>query len=217
MKVIFKRAIKFCVYFSSGLILSAFCTSISGAANQKSIEFGSLVKTILLKADNQKFDSSISYQAGWDQLDSPAVYAYTKKEFAEVYQGKVKQLVVFNGKPAKEAYKRNTNASWGMSAVGSRAGVSKVTFSSTVNDGADEGAIIASLKKTGISVTKLTCDEDSKSLEDFKTGIMFKAYKLTTNGYLPGTLVIAGDVAAQHITLDLSVIPNTKGLYPACK
>lgn len=207
----------FRVYFCISLFLCLFSASISNAASQKSIEFGSLVKSILVQARNQYPDPLISYQAGWDQLDNPAVYAYTKKEFADEYQGKVKQLVVFNGKPAKEAYKKNTNARWEMLAVGSRAGARKVTFSSTVNDGADEDQIIASLKKAGISATQLTCDEDSTSLEDFKTGIMLKVYKLTSKGYFPATLVIAGDVASQHISLDLTVIPNTRELHPACK
>ena len=216
MDRVFQRAINV-VCVSCVLIFGIFSTSISCAASQKSIEFGVLVKSILLKAGNEKFDPTVTYQAGWDQLDNQAYYSYKKKEFAEEYQGKTKPLVIFNGKPAKEAYKKNVNASWAMSAVGSRAGASKVTFSSSVNDGADEDQIIGSLKKADITVTNLTCDEDSKSLETFKTGIMFKAYKLTTKGYLPGTLVIAGDVAAQHISLDLTVIPNTKELYPACK
>jgi len=211
------RDIGFCWYFLFVLISSAFSVAMVNAAHAESIEFGMLVKSIMLKTSGEKFDPSVSYQAGWDQVDNESYYVYKKKSFAEEYQGTVKQLVIFNGKPAKEAYKRNVSATWSMTAVGSRAGVSKVTYSANVNDGADEDAIIASLRKTGISATKLSCDENSKDREEFGMGIMFKAYKLSSKGYLPCTLVIAGDVAAQHITLDLTIIPNTRDLNSFCK
>jgi hypothetical protein len=211
------HGVKLFISISFAVALYVFNTTSSIAAAQKSIEFGSLIKPIMLKSGNEKYDPSISYKADWNQIDNPVYYSLTKKEFAEVYQGTVRQLLIFNGKPAMEAYKKNKNASWGISAVGSRAGVDKVTFSSSINDGADENEIISSLNKVGISATVLRCDENNKEIDEYKTGIMFKVYKLTSKGYLPSTLVIAGDVAAQHISLDITLIPNVKELYPACK
>jgi len=199
------------------LIVGLLTASQSDASPEKTVEFGELAKSVLVKAGSEKYNPAISYQASWDQLDNPAYYAFKKKEFAEEYQGSVKPLVVFNGKPAKDAYKKNTNASWSMAATGSRAGVSKATYSASVNDGADEEQIVASLRKSGIATTALVCDDNSKSLEAYRTGIMLKVYKLSAKGYLPGILVIAGDVAAQHIALDLTVIPNTKELSGACR
>ena len=194
-----------------------FAPSGFAASPQKTVEFGVLAKTVLVRAGSDKTDPSISYQAAWDQIDNPSFYAFKKKDFAESFQGTVKPLVVFNGKAAKEAYKKSSNVHWNATASGSRAGVAKMIFSAMINDGAEEEAIIASLKRSGIEAKKMVCDESNPSLDEYKTGIMFKVYKLMAKGYFPGTLIIAGDVAAQHIALDLSVVPNIKELSSTCK
>jgi hypothetical protein len=181
------------------------------------VEFGELVKEILVNVGNEKINASASYMSSWEQFEKSKSYKFEKKEFAEEYQGAVKPVLVFNNKPAKEAYKSNVNAKWNMSATGSRAGVSKVVFSSTVNDGADEEEIVVSLKKSGITASKLTCDENNDDISAYQSGIMFNVYKLTAKGYASGILIIAGDVAAQHITLDLTVIPNTSAFRTACR
>jgi hypothetical protein len=187
------------------------------AAQQKTIEFGVLVKEQLVYMGNEKIDPSSNYCSGWDQLDKSKNYIFKKKDFSDEYQGTVKPLLVFNTKPAKEAYKRNVNAKWDMHANGSRAGVSKIVYSSTINDGADEEEIVASLKKSGITVGKLTCDDNDKDIASYQTGIMFKVFKLTLKGYAPKILVIAGDVAAQHISLNISITPNTSEFLKACR
>lgn len=199
------------------VISIVFTSGVAIAAKNNAVEFGELVKDVLVHTGNDKVDPSASYKAGWDQLDKSKNYVFKKKDFADEYQGTVKPLLVFNSKPAKEAYKKNVNAKWGMLANGSRAGVSKVVFSSTVNDGADEDLITASLKKSGITPSKLTCDDDNKEIASYRTGIMFNVYKLASKGYASGILVIAGDVAAQHISFDLMIFPNTSEFRKACK
>lgn len=209
--------LKHLLFLSCLLIVGLLTASQSDASPKKTVEFGELAKSVLVKVGSEKYNPAISYQASWDQLDNPAYYTFKKKDFAEEYQGIVRPLVIFNGKPAKEAYKKNVNANWSMAATGSRAGISKATYSASINDGADEDQIVASLKKIGIVPTALACDDNNKSLESYRTGIMLKVYKLSAKGYLPGLLVIAGDVAAQHIALDLTVIPNIKELSNACR
>ena len=187
------------------------------AAQQKTVEFGTLVKKQLVYLGKEKVDPIASYHTGCDQLDNSKNYIFKKKEFADEYNGTVKPLLVFNAKPAKEAYKRNTNAKWEILAIGSRAGIRKFVFSSTVNDGANEDEIIASLKKSGITTVKLICDENNSKIASYQTGIMFSVYKLVAKGYAPGVLVIAGDVAAQHISLNLTILPSTSDFQRACK
>jgi hypothetical protein len=192
-------------------------TSICMAAPQKTVEFGTLVKEQLVYMGNEKIDPTSFYTVGWDQLDKSKNYVFKIKDFADEYQGTVKPLLVFNSRPAKEAYKQNTNAKWDMFASGSRAGISKFIFSSKVNDGASEEEVVASLKKVGITATKLICDEKNSDIASYQTGIMFSVYRLTSKGYVPGMLIIAGDVAAQHILLDLTIIPSASEFRKACR
>ena len=194
-----------CLFTTSGL-----------AASQRKVEFGVLVKEILFNLYGEKATPSTSYYSGWDQLDNSKNYTFKRKDYAEKYEGTVRPLLVFDSKPAKEAWKRNVIAKWDVLATGSKIGFDKIEFRSSINDGAYEEDIVASLGKSGITARLLTCNED-KVISLYGTYFRVKIYRLSAKGYAPSILIISTDIAAQFASIQLIIIPNTSGVSGICR
>jgi len=182
------------------------------------VEFGKLAKDLMFKLDKtDKHNPTAGYVVDWQAVGNIKYIKYNKKDFASEYRGSIKDSITFAGKKTINAHTKNKSAEWYFTATGSRAGISTYELSASLNDSPEDGALLESLSKFGVSAKLLICNHDDKSISEYDTIKEARFYKLKSNGYADATMIVSDDYAAQFITKKITLTPNTTELSGNCR